>query len=413
MSGFYYRHGNQKFGPVSAERLKQLAATGGLAPDDLVAQEGSAKWYEASSVKGLFPAGPAATPQHGQQVLPVAQVSKGTATPTPLRAEVVVDSDAGAGATYVPCPHCHNYLVVTPGMAGRAMQCPHCGATVQMPGAAVPSATPAPKEKSPSEALKEAATVVGAALLQRVKRGLTPKADSPEISTEGRSMAATPLPADNAVSADVWADSTAASPPDSEPLDFLSQPPSPRAGRGVPKKPATLWGEAVGELKTSLKGHTRKATKFTIKLAIGFVALIVLCSGLAFLGNLAGPAGYSHGKIVTSASEAKDIIPGVWLCTLKSELGYFQVKLKIVRDGTFQISEQHDAVDKEWREEGHGTWAIETHNDSKTGKPLYCIAFKYSGERNMIVWDFLIIEDSNFIQHSNPNPAEPFIVFRR
>ena len=37
MSNFYFLRGNQKFDPVSAERLKQLAATGGLGPDDMIA----------------------------------------------------------------------------------------------------------------------------------------------------------------------------------------------------------------------------------------------------------------------------------------------------------------------------------------------------------------------------------------
>ena len=116
MANYYYARGNQRFGPVSAERLKQLAASGGLRPEDLVCQEGGAKWHEAKSVKALFPSASAGTPPHGKQVLPVAQVSEGTAAPTPLPAEVVNDSDAGVGATYIPCPHCNSYLAFAPTM---------------------------------------------------------------------------------------------------------------------------------------------------------------------------------------------------------------------------------------------------------------------------------------------------------
>lgn len=54
MAGFYYSRGNQRFGPVSAARLKELAANSRHGPDDLVAQEGSVNWHPAKAVKGLF-----------------------------------------------------------------------------------------------------------------------------------------------------------------------------------------------------------------------------------------------------------------------------------------------------------------------------------------------------------------------
>ena len=81
-----------------------------------------------------------------------------------------------------------------------------------------------------------------------------------------------------------------------EPLDFLDQSQSPSTGdraatSRVHKKSASIWGEAVGELKTSAKGKARVASKFAIKAAIGLAALIVLCSGVAFLGNLARSRG--------------------------------------------------------------------------------------------------------------------------
>jgi len=42
-------------GPVPSQRLKELAASGELSPNDLVWKEGLAEWKPASTLKGLFP----------------------------------------------------------------------------------------------------------------------------------------------------------------------------------------------------------------------------------------------------------------------------------------------------------------------------------------------------------------------
>lgn len=62
MADWFYGRDGQQQGPVSSAGLKQLADSGQLRPDDLVWQEGMAKWVAASQVKGLFapPAAPAA-----------------------------------------------------------------------------------------------------------------------------------------------------------------------------------------------------------------------------------------------------------------------------------------------------------------------------------------------------------------
>jgi DNA-directed RNA polymerase subunit RPC12/RpoP len=51
-----YYVGGQQLGPVTSAQLKQLAATGRLAPSDRVWREGMTKWVPASMVKGLFSA---------------------------------------------------------------------------------------------------------------------------------------------------------------------------------------------------------------------------------------------------------------------------------------------------------------------------------------------------------------------
>jgi hypothetical protein len=47
----------QQVGPISAQQLKEYAASGQLQPTDTVWKEGMAQWQPASSVKGLFGGG--------------------------------------------------------------------------------------------------------------------------------------------------------------------------------------------------------------------------------------------------------------------------------------------------------------------------------------------------------------------
>ncbi|MEN6496498.1 MAG: DUF4339 domain-containing protein [Thermoguttaceae bacterium] len=59
---WYYTQGGQRQGPVTSEKLKELAASGQLVPTDLAWKEGMAQWVEAQKVKGLFPEKPIAPP---------------------------------------------------------------------------------------------------------------------------------------------------------------------------------------------------------------------------------------------------------------------------------------------------------------------------------------------------------------
>ena len=58
---WHYQHGGQNHGPLTSADLKESAVAGKLLPTDLVWKEGMEKWVPAKSVKGLFPAGVAAT----------------------------------------------------------------------------------------------------------------------------------------------------------------------------------------------------------------------------------------------------------------------------------------------------------------------------------------------------------------
>lgn len=54
---WYFAKNGRREGPVSFERLKQLARSGWLARDDLVWQEGMADWIPAGQAEGLFAGG--------------------------------------------------------------------------------------------------------------------------------------------------------------------------------------------------------------------------------------------------------------------------------------------------------------------------------------------------------------------
>ena len=52
---FYLRDGNEVSGPVTAQQLRQMVASGTLRKTDYVRAADQDKWYVAGVVKGLFP----------------------------------------------------------------------------------------------------------------------------------------------------------------------------------------------------------------------------------------------------------------------------------------------------------------------------------------------------------------------
>lgn len=52
---WYYSKDDQKYGPVNASKLKEIAASGQLRPTDLLWREGMKQWAKAGTVRGLFP----------------------------------------------------------------------------------------------------------------------------------------------------------------------------------------------------------------------------------------------------------------------------------------------------------------------------------------------------------------------
>lgn len=84
---WYYAHGDEEKGPVTAAQLKSLAMAGKLAPQDLVWKEGMPDWTPAQEVKGLFPKdAPAAAPATTQAVTPPHTPAPASYAPSPASA---------------------------------------------------------------------------------------------------------------------------------------------------------------------------------------------------------------------------------------------------------------------------------------------------------------------------------------
>lgn len=75
-SEFYFARDEKKYGPFTAEQLKQFAASGRLLPtdkvwkSDLIHKDGAEKWVPANRVKGLFPSGEQQQPTARQANVP-------------------------------------------------------------------------------------------------------------------------------------------------------------------------------------------------------------------------------------------------------------------------------------------------------------------------------------------------------
>src|SRR6202790_5449538 len=77
---YYYSRDAQRFGPVSTEQLRELAASGQLEPTDMIWKEGMADWVPAARLKGLFPAAAPTQPAAAAQPAPASQ----PAPPSPV-----------------------------------------------------------------------------------------------------------------------------------------------------------------------------------------------------------------------------------------------------------------------------------------------------------------------------------------
>jgi len=90
MSQWYYTRNQQQNGPVAFEELKQIAASGGISPSDMVWNPPMPDWIPASSVQGLFPT--SSNPYH----TPASTFTEGVAAPPSLTGEVLTEIEPGS-----------------------------------------------------------------------------------------------------------------------------------------------------------------------------------------------------------------------------------------------------------------------------------------------------------------------------
>jgi hypothetical protein len=83
---WYLARDRQRTGPYSLDQLRHMAASGELAPEDMVWQEGAGQWVPADSVRGLFAAAGSA-PRPGATAITDAAPE----APLPVRHEAATD----------------------------------------------------------------------------------------------------------------------------------------------------------------------------------------------------------------------------------------------------------------------------------------------------------------------------------
>lgn len=176
---WFYMKGANKQGPVSSQRLKELAQSGQLLPADLVWREGMGDWKRARKIDGLFdgkpvgqptnsssttstPKRPPAPPGNLMGLTPTVRRSRPgrfrppRSNPTTAASPPPV-ADAPDANGIFRCPHCGHELSNDPTMAGDLVACPHCAKQFLMPNAASKVSTSAgisisvaPQRRSPT-----------------------------------------------------------------------------------------------------------------------------------------------------------------------------------------------------------------------------------------------------------------------
>ncbi|HQU43999.1 MAG TPA: DUF4339 domain-containing protein [Pirellulales bacterium] len=156
---WFYMKGADKHGPVSSQRLKELAQSGQLLPTDLVWREDMGDWKRARKIDGLFDGKPVGRPTRSSSTTSTpkkrpptppgnlmgltptvrrsrpggyrAPANSSTTTASPPPVAGAADADG-----IFRCPHCGQGISNDPTMAGDLVGCPHCAKRFQMPNAA-------------------------------------------------------------------------------------------------------------------------------------------------------------------------------------------------------------------------------------------------------------------------------------
>lgn len=158
---WYYIKSGKPHGPVSADEMMQLAASGQLNPADWVRKQGMANWVQAKDVKGLS-FGPAKetkeNERHAESITPALRIvcehcgdlqtiisdsGEGVTYCTACGGKLMVPSEPQANArrkalegisvAFATCSSCNQDFELDPEYSGRNFPCPSCGNSIHVP----------------------------------------------------------------------------------------------------------------------------------------------------------------------------------------------------------------------------------------------------------------------------------------
>lgn len=287
---FFYKFNPDapEVGPIDSKTLKQLASSGAIQPESLL-RRGTGEWVTASTVKGLFASGNAASPP---EAIPVAVPQAKPVTAAPIAAPVT--SSAPPEAIPVAPP-----AADTGGMSFPDLTQPKPAADVP---AGLDSLVVAPKKagakpakKGSAPAAKKAAPAPAASKIEAPKVDV-PKVEIPKVETPKVEAPKAEAPKIDLPKTGPAAAPAAVVPPASKSGSGAINPyaSDPSAGRTMPRRKGT---GGIGSL-----------FNFDVLIAPTVIkVLFFLVSGLMFLGYM----GYAGFFLITAIMSGEVLAIGI------------------------------------------------------------------------------------------------------
>ncbi|MBA2113415.1 DUF4282 domain-containing protein [Bremerella alba] len=292
---FFYKFNPDapEVGPIDSKTLKQLASSGAIQPESHL-RRGTGEWVTASTVKGLFPNGTAASPPEAIPVAPpaaspvaAAPIAAAGTTSAPPEAIPVAPPAAEAGGMSFPdlaqpkaaadVPAGLDSLVLTPKKAGgKPVKKGNASATKKTTPAPAAAKIESPKVETPkAEPAKLETPKVDTPKVEAPKTA-APKVSAPKIDTPKVDAAKAEAPKIDVPKAEPVSAPAAVSPAISKPRNGATNPKA--------SEPP------VGRTKSRRKGTGGLGSLFNFDVMIAptvIKVLFFLVSGLMILGYLA------------------------------------------------------------------------------------------------------------------------------
>lgn len=146
MSGWYYQIMGEEIGPLDANRMRQLAHEGTIAPDTPVRKGDNGRWVMATSVKGLFSEHSKTESESHDPNAHWATTGSTKDDHHDLKQPATRDQTNGqliddGRQIQFNCPHCGRLARLAVDYVGTARKCLQCGETVVIPTPSVTAAT--------------------------------------------------------------------------------------------------------------------------------------------------------------------------------------------------------------------------------------------------------------------------------